>query len=206
MLILFFLVSFLIGSFPSAHIVSSLQGVDIKKAGSGNAGATNVLRSVGWKSGVIVMIFDIVKGILPFWLFSYFQIEPAIIQVEWIPMMGGFLAVLGHIFNPFMKFNGGKGIATSVGLYLYLLPIPCLMSALVGAIVLYWKKIASLGSILGFFFLPIFYVIYAGENFSSKILSLVILNFILVLFTHRQNIKRIIDGTELSFKNKSNGT
>ncbi len=196
----------MIGAFPSAHIISSLQGVDIKKTGSGNAGATNVLRSVGWKSGVTVMILDVVKGILPFWLYPYFQVDAVILQAEWIPMLGGFLAVLGHIFNPFMKFNGGKGIATSVGLYLYLLPIPCLMSAVVGAVILYWKKIASLGSIVGFFFLPIFYIVYTWENFSPKILSLVIVNFFLVLYTHRQNIKRIIDGTELSFKNKSNGT
>lgn len=196
----------MIGAFPSAHIISSLQGVDIKKTGSGNAGATNVLRSVGWKSGVTVMILDVVKGILPFWFYPYFQVDAVILQAEWIPMLGGFLAVLGHIFNPFMKFNGGKGIATSVGLYLYLLPIPCLMSAVVGAVILYWKKIASLGSIVGFFFLPIFYIVYTWEGFSPKILSLVIVNFFLVLFTHRQNIKRIIDGTELSFKNKSNGT
>ncbi len=196
----------MIGAFPSAHIISSLQGVDIKKTGSGNAGATNVLRSVGWKSGVIVMILDVAKGILPFFIFPYFAITDSFIPVEWVTMSGGFLAVLGHIFNPLMKFNGGKGIATSVGLYLYLLPIPCLMSAVVGAIVLYWKKIASLGSIVGFFFLPIFYIGYMRENFSPKILSLVIVNFFLVLYTHRQNIKRIIDGTELSFKNKSNGT
>ncbi|MBP9886662.1 MAG: glycerol-3-phosphate 1-O-acyltransferase PlsY [Leptospiraceae bacterium] len=205
-MVLFFILSFLIGAFPSAHIISSLQGVDIKKTGSGNAGATNVLRSVGWKSGVTVMILDVVKGILPFWFYPYFQVDAVILQAEWIPMLGGFLAVLGHIFNPFMKFNGGKGIATSVGLYLYLLPIPCLMSAVVGAVILYWKKIASLGSIVGFFFLPIFYIVYTWEGFSPKILSLVIVNFFLVLFTHRQNIKRIIDGTELSFKNKSNGT
>jgi len=205
-LVVFFILSFFIGAFPSAHIISSLQGVDIKKTGSGNAGATNVLRTVGWKSGVTVMILDVAKGILPFFIFPYFTITDSLLPIEWVPMSGGFLAVLGHIFNPFMKFNGGKGIATSVGLYLYLLPIPCLMSAVVGAIVLYWKKIASLGSILGFFFLPIFYIGYMRENFSPKILSLVIVNFFLVLYTHRQNIKRIIDGTELSFKNKSNGT
>lgn len=206
MLVLFFIISFLIGSFPSAHIVSSLQGVDIKKSGSGNAGATNVLRSVGWKSGVIVLIFDVVKGILPFWIFPYFSISESFLSPEWIPMLGGFLSILGHIFSPFMKFNGGKGIATSVGLYLYLLPIPCLMSGVLGGVILYWKKIASLGSIVGFFFLPIFYIGYMRESYSPRVLSLVILNFFLVLFTHRQNIKRIIDGTELSFKNKSNGT
>jgi acyl phosphate:glycerol-3-phosphate acyltransferase len=206
MLSLFFIVSFFLGSIPSAHIISSLQGVDIKKTGSGNAGATNVLSSVGWKSGLFVMIFDVGKGILPFYLFGYFKIEDAFINLEWIPMLGGMLSILGHIFSPFLKFSGGKGIATSVGVYLYLLPIPCLMSAVLGALILYWKKIASLGSIIGFFFLPIFYLIYTRENFSPKILTVVILNFFLVIFTHRQNIKRIIDGTELSFKNKSNGT
>ncbi len=202
---MFFILSFFIGSFPSAHIISSLQGVDIKKAGSGNAGATNVLRSVGWKSGILVLILDVGKGILPFLLYPFFSEEKSLLNADWIPIIGGFLAVLGHIFNPFMKFDGGKGIATSVGLYLYILPIPCIMSGILGAIILYWKKIASLGSIVGFFFLPIFYLIYMGDSFSPKVLSLVIINFFLVLFTHRQNLKRIIDGTELSFKNKSNG-
>ena len=79
-MVLFFILSFLIGAFPSAHIISSLQGVDIKKTGSGNAGATNVLRSVGWKSGVTVMILDVVKGILPFWFYPYFQDS----YVRWI--------------------------------------------------------------------------------------------------------------------------
>ena len=202
---MFFILSFFIGSFPSAHIISSLQGVDIKKAGSGNAGATNVLRSVGWKSGILVLILDVGKGILPFLLYPFFSEEKSLLNADWIPIIGGFLAVLGHIFNPFMKFDGGKGIATSVGLYLYILPIPCIMSGILGATILYWKKIASLGSIVGFFFLPIFYLIYMGDSFSPKVLSLVIINFFLVLFTHRQNLKRIIDGTELSFKNKSNG-
>ncbi|MBK8394053.1 MAG: glycerol-3-phosphate 1-O-acyltransferase PlsY [Leptospiraceae bacterium] len=204
-MVVFFILSFFIGSFPSAHIISSLQGVDIKKAGSGNAGATNVLRSVGWKSGILVLILDVGKGILPFLLYPFFSEEKSLLNADWIPIIGGFLAVLGHIFNPFMKFDGGKGIATSVGLYLYILPIPCIMSGILGAIILYWKKIASLGSIVGFFFLPIFYLIYMGDSFSPKVLSLVIINFFLVLFTHRQNLKRIIDGTELSFKNKSNG-
>ena len=204
MFFVYLTICFFLGSFPGAHIVSSLQGVDIKKTGSGNAGATNVLRSVGWKSGLIVMILDIAKGIAPFYITSFFSYGEIPINHEWIPLLGGFFSILGHIFNPFLKFNGGKGIATSVGVYLYLLPVPCLLSGLVGILMVYWKKIASLGSIVGFFFLPIFYVLYTGENYSSKILILVILNFVLVLFTHRQNIKRIIDGTELSFKNKTN--
>jgi glycerol-3-phosphate acyltransferase PlsY len=206
MLFLYFAVSFLMGSFPSAHIVCSLQGIDIKKMGSGNAGATNVLRSIGWKSGLIVLIFDILKGLLPFLIFPYFEVQNTILEFEWIPMLGGLFSIFGHVFNPFLKFNGGKGIATSIGVYLYLLPVPCLMSAALGCLILYWKKIASLGSILGFFFLPIFYLVYARDNYSPKVLSLVIFNFFLVLFTHRQNIKRIIDGKELSFKNKLNGT
>lgn len=205
MLFAYLILSFLLGSFPSAHIVSSLQGVDIKKAGSGNAGATNVLRSVGWKSGLIVLIFDVAKGIAPFFIYSFFSIQETFIDLEWIPLLGGLTSILGHIFSPFLKFNGGKGIATSVGVYLYLLPIPCILSGILGALILYWKKIASLGSIVGFFFLPIFYLIYMGNAYSSKILILVIFNFFLVLFTHSKNIKRIIDGTELSFKNKSNG-
>jgi acyl phosphate:glycerol-3-phosphate acyltransferase len=197
-------ICFFLGSFPSAHIISSIQGVDIKKTGSGNAGATNVLRSVGWKSGLIVMILDIAKGIIPFVIYPYFFNGEISMNSEWIFLLGGFLSILGHIFNPFFKFNGGKGIATSVGVYLYLLPVPCLMSGIIGLIIIYWKRIASIGSIVGFFLLPIFYYLYMGESYSPKVLLFVIVNFLLVLFTHRQNIKRIIDGTELSFKNKTN--
>lgn len=201
---IFLIISFLLGSFPSAHIVSSLQGIDIKKSGSGNPGATNVLRSVGWKSGLIVLIFDVGKGILPFFLFPFFSIQSSFIDKEWILLLGGVFSILGHIFSPFLGWNGGKGIATSIGVYLYLLPIPCLISGLLGLLIVYWKKIASLGSIIGFFFLPIFYVLYEREAYSPKLLALVVFNFFLVLFTHNQNIKRIIDGTELKFKNKSN--
>ena len=201
---IFLFISFLLGSFPSAHIVSKMQGIDIKKMGSGNPGATNVLRSVGWKSGFIVLIIDVGKGILPFFLFPLFSIESAFLEKEWILLLGGVFSILGHIFSPFLGFQGGKGIATSIGIYLYLLPIPCLMSAVLGLIVVYWKKIASLGSIAGFFFLPIFYRLYEGDNYSSKLFILVVFNFFLVLFTHHENIKRIIDGTELKFKNKTN--
>lgn len=205
MLFVYLTICFFLGSFPSAHIVSSMQGVDIKKTGSGNAGATNVLRSVGWKSGLIVMILDIAKGIAPFFIHPYFSIGETFLSPEWIPLLGGFTSILGHIFNPFLKFDGGKGIATSVGVYLYLLPIPCILSGLIGLGIIYWKRMASLGSIVGFFLLPIIYVIYMGNSFSPKVLLFVVVNFLLVLYTHRQNIKRIIDGTELSFKNKSNG-
>ena len=79
MLFVYLTICFFLGSFPSAHIVSSLQGVDIKRTGSGNAGATNVLRSVGWKSGLIVMILDIAKGIAPFFIYPYFSVGEALL-------------------------------------------------------------------------------------------------------------------------------
>ena len=205
-MIFYFMICFFIGSIPFAYLISKIKGINIKEVGSGNSGATNVLRTVGWKEALLVMLLDIGKGYLAVFLFNFF--ESSIISESFemnkheYAAIGGFIAVFGHIFSPFLKFNGGKGVATSIGIYLHLAPLTCLASCFVALLIIYFSKKASLGTILGILTLPIFLLlIESNHNSLSFVIKIMLLNIVLILFTHRENIKRIIDGTELKIKN-----
>lgn len=200
-MIFYFLICFLLGSIPTAHLVAKTKGIDIKKVGSGNSGATNVLRSVGAKEGFLVMLVDILKGFLSVYISKYFFLENNYFSVFQVSALGGFVSILGHIFSPFLKFKGGKGVATSIGIYLHLIPISCFASILLALLIIFIKKKASIGTLLGLVALPFFcFLLERNHPEFGFLIKLVLFTILLVLYTHRDNLKRIINGEELSIK------
>ncbi len=194
--------AFIIGSLPfSWLLVWFLKGVDLRSVGSGNPGATNAFRVVGPRWGTFALILDIAKGLAAVLLAA--TLAP---DIGWLPAGCGFAAILGNVFCPFLKFKGGKAVATASGVFLGLVPIPFLMTAAIFALVFWVTRQVSLGSVAGALVLPlILTLLYFFETQLAPHGSVVLLVWIaaaLVIFRHRANIKRALQGEELAFKKK----
>ena len=164
--ILIVLFAYLSGSISTAVWYGRIiHSVDIRKHGSGNAGATNSLRVLGKKAGVIVLIIDFLKGLLPVLLAQYLGFDELIIA------LAGFAAVIGHLLPVFSNFQGGKGVATSMGVIIGILPVGALVCFIVFLIIVTLTKYVSLGSILGAASFPVFIIL------SPKIHSVILLIF-----------------------------
>ncbi|MDV6236555.1 glycerol-3-phosphate 1-O-acyltransferase PlsY [Leptospira ellisii] len=190
--------SFAAGSIPFGYwIALRFAGVDIRKAGSKNIGATNVGRLVGWRFGFPVLLLDVAKGMLPVYLSGVYVPEGGIP----FQLLCGVLAVCGHMFSPFLGFKGGKGVATALGVFLVLAPIACLGAVFVFLGVYKFFKFVSLGSIFASLTLPIVYAISSilllHEEISYWVLGTMILISVGIILTHRENILRILNQSEL---------
>jgi glycerol-3-phosphate acyltransferase PlsY len=194
--------SYLLGSIPTAIIAGKvIKNIDIREHGSGNAGATNVFRVLGWRAGLIVLSFDMLKGFLAAWLFI--RLFPDLwsgveLRIYW-QMMAGTFAIVGHIWTVFAGFKGGKGVGTAAGVFIGLQPFPVLICLLVFFIIVAVTRYVSLGSISGAILLPV--ILSVQKIFHSKevplaVLMLSVLLALLIVYTHRQNIKRLLQGTE----------
>lgn len=202
--IILIVAAYLLGSIPFGLIVSHLAGVDdIRKLGSGNIGATNVWRVAGFKAAIWVFIGDIGKGALAVALARYFATgNTGAIRIDHLLVICALMAVLGHVFPVFLKFRGGKGVNTALGAIAALLPIETFVAFAVFIVVVMLFRYVSLGSIIG---VIAFGVVVVVEKFVMKsnidiiyvYLSLVMA--LLIVFTHRQNINRLINGTENRF-------
>lgn len=192
------LVSYLIGSFPTSYMMGKiLKGIDLREHGSGNLGATNVFRVVGKTAGIITLLIDAFKGFIPAFLFSG-------LIMTWAPELSltlldvgvilGVAAILGHMFTLFMKFKGGKGVATSLGVFLALAPLPILFTVVVCCTIMAVTRYVSLGSISGALLLPILIIVLYPDSRLLIIFSIVIGSIIIV--RHKTNIKRIVQGSE----------
>jgi glycerol-3-phosphate acyltransferase PlsY len=194
-LILYVLASYLLGAIPFSVIVGyAFAGVDIRKHGSGNAGATNVYRVAGPIAAALAMLLDVGKGALPVLLAKYFFPEFA-----WVQIASGFTAVVGHVFPIFAGFQGGKGINTLLGMFLILLPIEVGVCLFVFGIIFAFTRIVSAGSIMAGVSLSLIVLIekyLMGKNVSPLLLSACFGVSLLVLFTHRANIRRLTKGEE----------
>lgn len=183
-----FLVGFIAGSIPFGYIIAKLRGVDILKVGSGNIGATNVARVCGKPLGVTVFILDTLKGLLPILLISHKfspNSNPAIIC--------GVGALLGHTFTPWLKGRGGKGVATGLGIFIGLVPIPALIAFgvwVVLVLIFGWVSLASMSAAF------VLVVIVFLEHHISPLSFMVLFGFLLILFLHRKNIHRLIHHQE----------
>ncbi|GAB6182203.1 glycerol-3-phosphate 1-O-acyltransferase PlsY [Desulfotomaculum defluvii] len=186
--------AYLIGSIPFGFLLARLwKGIDIRQYGSGNIGATNVWRTLGKVPGLIVLILDMIKGISAVLLAK--QLENTDIIV-----MGAALAVMaGHSWPLWLKFKGGKIIATGAGAILALAPIPLILAFLVWLITVGISRYVSLGSILGAISLP-FWMAILNQNKSYLFFSLVVAFF--AVWKHAANIRRIINGTEFKIGHK----
>lgn len=186
---------YLIGSFSSAYILGKLiMKADIRSYGSGNAGATNVLRVFGKKIGLMVFILDILKGILAVY------IGGKILGYDG-KILGGFFAVIGHMWPIFLKFRGGKGIATSFGMLLSI-HWPTAIITLIGfIIVLLLSKYVSLASISACVLAPIV-IALVKEPFDRKFFIAVLIIAITSIIKHRSNIRRLLNGQEYKLGEK----
>jgi acyl phosphate:glycerol-3-phosphate acyltransferase len=203
------ILSYLIGSIPTSIVYSKyFKGIDIRKHGSGNAGGTNVFRVLGWKPGVGVIIFDGLKGYLAVAVIARLYYDPIlpfsgtlIEEFTLVQIIAGASAILGHIWTVFAGFKGGKGIATAAGMLIGIAPIEFAVSVLVFAAVLLASRFVSLGSICAavafpltlFFRWNIFHV--EITDYSTLVYFSIVISALLI-FTHRSNIKRLIQGTE----------
>lgn len=195
----FFLLAYLLGSIPFALVVSLPQGVDPRKAGSKNPGATNVARLLGKKWGVITFLGDAGKGIIALFIAKFatglsFHKAPSLYAGV------AFFAVLGHMYSLFLKLKGGKGVATTIGTFLVLTPLPSLLSLIFFLLMVYLTNYVSVGSLAFSLVLPIliYFFNYPKEYFFSS-LALTLLIWI----KHRDNIKRLIKGEENPWKRKN---
>lgn len=199
--IYFIIISYLLGSFPSAILVGKLfYNIDVREFGSGNAGATNTFRVLGKKAGLPVLFFDVFKGFISVNLIVFLDIIPYSMDgVFELQLTFGIAAVIGHLFPVFTGFRGGKGIATLLGILIAIHPFAAFYSSLVFVIIFLIFKFVSLASILASFSFPI--LIYLLSDSSSN--SLIIFSIfvpILTLITHQKNIERLIRGEESQAK------
>ncbi len=195
--LLFAVFAYLLGSIPTAYIYCRMRGKDIRKEGSGNVGATNAARLFGKSAFVIIFFFDALKGFIPVWLAkSQALSHPESLAAALI--FSSFAAVLlGHIFPVFLGGKGGKGVATSLGGLLALMPLGSLCALSVFGILFCWKRIVSLGSLFAALLLPLFSKLL-GYPVSYFYFSLALAA--LIVWTHRANIQRLLSGTEPAMK------
>jgi glycerol-3-phosphate acyltransferase PlsY len=204
------LLSYIVGSIPTSIMLSKwVHGFDIRTKGSGNAGGTNVFRVLGWKSGVLVTLVDIGKGVLTTTVIARLFWDPTLPFYNRTPfddftiiqMICGGAAIVGHIWTIFAGFRGGKGIATGAGMLIGIAPTEFAISVGVFLIVFMAWKYVSLGSISAAFAFPlslfIRHNIFGDEIHSYKtLIYFSIAVALLLVYSHRSNIKRLIEGTE----------
>jgi len=186
------LISYLLGGIPFGLIVSYLlTGEDPRKVGSGNIGATNVSRAAGKKAGLITLVLDALKGLVPVLLARHlFPTNP------WAVALVGLGAVCGHCFSPYLRFKGGKGVATGAGVFLGIHPLALLLSLAVFAGMLKWKGYVALSSLFAAWAMPFFVLILKG---SAPISLAAALMAAIITFRHRSNIERLLAGEEPKF-------
>jgi glycerol-3-phosphate acyltransferase PlsY len=185
---------YLLGSIPFGYLLVRLRsGRDVRAIGSGNIGATNVVRAAGWSTGVATLILDLAKGTFAVWLAGYFS--GGNIRTM---MFAGLAAILGHIFPVWLKFSGGKGVATALGVFLMISWTAVAAAVVVFAIVvLFWRYI-SLASVSAAAALPLLvYLLYApGHGPPTAVTVGTLLSSVLIIVKHRKNIERLMAGTE----------
>ncbi len=197
----------MIGSIPVGYIIARAKGVDIRTEGSGNVGATNVNRVLGASAGVYTLVGDICKGLLGVSLVyllsqTQYQVPQHIgFTTESFAPSVGFFTILGHCFSPFLKFKGGKGVATSLGVFLLVCPLYLLVAVGLFAILVKATRYVSLGSLSAALILPVLVLMFEGSQNPILLLS-TLLTAALVVFRHIGNIKRLLNGTESKLKIK----
>ena len=198
--------SYLLGSFPSGYLAGRIAGIDIRKAGSGNIGATNVLRVLGKKHGYTVFFFDAIKGLI--------AVEVAFAAAKFahtsrhgadsLGILAAVLCVFGHTFPVWLKFQGGKGVATSAGVMFGLAPLPTLVSVAVWFVVFELTRYVSVASVTAAFALPITIGILLKLHVTQGVVIFYSASLlaVIVCWRHRSNFARLVKGTEQRFIRK----
>src|SRR5436190_23752599 len=195
-------VSYLVGAIPFGYLVARAHGVDIFRAGSGNIGATNVWRVLGWRWGVLVFLLDFAKGAGPTLVAKW--LDPVFLP-DTLPVVAGVAAFLGHLFPVYLGFRGGKGVATGAGVIVVLLPLPALAAILTWIVCIAAFRYVSLASLVAAVVLCLVYLAETSAPFEmpAVILSVFCLLAVSLVFVkHRSNIFRLLHGTENSLPDR----
>lgn len=213
-------IGYLLGSIPFGYlIVRATHGADVRETGSGGTGATNVSRRAGKAAGVVTLILDALKGAAAVAIAKLIFGLPIVgeaghagppvqswttTEAYWWIAAAAIAVILGHIFPVWLRFRGGKGVATGVGVFLMLTPIAVTMAALVFVVVVTLTSYVSLGSILAAVAIPLFVLLQHAfvrpVESLAPIMSAAVMGAALIVFAHRENIRRLMRGNESKFK------
>lgn len=214
---------YLLGSIPTGWLVARAKGVDIRKQGSGNIGATNVFRTLGKPFGIFVFVCDALKGVLAVRLAMVLLAHHSIVwrdevvhqadavmhTIRFLPpvmagILGGVAAIIGHNFPVWLRFKGGKGVATSLGVMAGVAPVAAAIAAGVWAVVFFSSGYVSMASIIAAISTPLTVAFTARADEKTPLLCFTSLAALLIVARHRDNITRLLNGTENSFRKPKN--
>jgi len=190
-LILLPLAAYLIGAIPFGLIFAKAQGVDLRSQGSGNIGATNVARIMGKKIGLLTLFFDLSKGLLPI-VFARFYFD-SVPERDLIISLMGFFAILGHCYPVFLKFKGGKGVATAAGVFLAICPVASGISFAIFMLMFQVYRIVSVSSITASIAVPFAVYLCCPSDIFFK---MALISSIIIIYKHKENIVRLLKGEE----------
>jgi glycerol-3-phosphate acyltransferase PlsY len=204
MVYLLIIISYLIGSIPTGLVLAKVTGgEDIRKSGSGNIGATNVTRLLGKKLGILTLLGDVLKAVVPMlaahWYFvkSGISVSPEELDIA-VSLCGG-AAFIGHLFPLYLNFRGGKGVATALGVFIVLEPLAVLASLFLFVAVVYFSGFVSAGSLLVSALLTLWIWLLGGSPYHVFLAFFI---GVLIWFKHADNIRRLLTGAEKSWKKK----
>ncbi len=192
MTVLWLLAAYAVGAIPASHLLARAGGVDLRTHGSGNVGATNLYRALGWRYALPAAVFDVAKGAVPTGLAMRYLGE------GWATLAVGGAAVLGHVFPLYLRFHGGKGVATAAGVVLALAPAAVGASAVVWAAVVLATGYVSLASMLAAVAFPV--TVRLLDPDATPTLALGVALSVFIVFTHRSNVRRLLTGSEHRFR------
>lgn len=196
------LAAYLVGSIPFGFILVRLfLKEDIREKGSGNIGATNVVRSGAKKLGILTFVLDACKGFIAVWLASRIAFAPglAAVPLQNAEALAALCAILGHIYTVWLRFKGGKGVATALGVFLALAPLAAIAGLIVFILVFALTKYVSLASILAAIAFPIFAMVLPHVAYGPWLVAVIFIAPFIVIAKHRKNIARLLNGTEYRF-------
>lgn len=187
------LLSYLLGAVPTSYLAGRIfRGIDLRQHGSGNLGATNLYRTLGWWYALPVALFDIAKGVVPVVLFA-----PQVSASQRVAVACGLAAVIGHVYSVFVRFKGGKGVATAAGVMLGLAPLAIVALIVIWAAIVFGTGYVSLGSIVAAALLPL--AVWVLHPTARGIVPIVAVIAAGIVWLHRANIRRLLAGTENRF-------
>jgi glycerol-3-phosphate acyltransferase PlsY len=199
-------VGYLLGSIPAGYLAGRIAGIDIRKVGSGNIGATNVTRTLGRRYGYSVFLVDFAKGALAVCISILLSqhVEPKTKSTEIYGIVGAVFCVLGHVFPAWLRLRGGKGVATSAGALFGLMPLAALIGAVVWVLTFEVTRYVSVASVTTAVILPVAVLglTYARHANGMELFYFSLCLAAVVVFRHRSNLSRLVHGTEPRFKRK----
>jgi acyl phosphate:glycerol-3-phosphate acyltransferase len=188
--------AYLVGAIPTSYLAGKVgRGIDLREHGSRNLGATNVYRVLGWKYAIPVALFDVAKGAVP-----AAAVEVWSNGTSWLAPAVGAVAVVGHVFSPYVRFKGGKGVATAAGVFIALAPLAIVISIVIWCGVLWLSGYVSVASLVAVALFPVWARLTRPDTPFTFWASVVLA--VLIVVSHRSNIRRLMAGTESRFRTR----